>query len=115
MRRTRGSQARRSVMVSACSVYWYWAPAERPPTRMSCTGCTYRFAPGSCPSLPRRRAITASALIWRCARGFSEMNMLPLLRWPPPVNPTTVLTAGSCSTTSTKWCSFSRIAWKEMA
>ena len=102
MSRTRGSQARRSVMVSACRVYWYWAPEERPPTRMSCHGCRYRFAPGSCPSLPRGRAITASAVTWRCARGLREMNMLAPLRLPPPVNPTTVLTAGSCSTTSTK-------------
>jgi hypothetical protein len=40
--------------------------------------------------------------------------MKPELRWPPPVKATTVSTAGSRRTISTKLATFTRIAWKEM-
>ncbi len=82
--------------------------------RMSCTGTRKRFAPGSCKSFGRSRAITWSTLALRSLTGFSVMNMKPELRWPPPVKPTTFSTAGSLRTISAKSESFSRIAWNEM-
>src|SRR6266851_1196205 len=112
-RRTRGSHSRRSASSSACSVNWYCAFDCRPPMRMSCTGTRKRFAPGSCASLGRRRAITWSTLAFRSLTGFSVMNMKPELRWPPPVKPTTFSTAGSPRTISAKSESFWRIAWNE--
>src|SRR5438094_669385 len=86
-RRTRGSQSCRSASSSACRVNWYCALAWRPPMRMSCTGTRKRFAPGSCKSLGRSRAITWSTLAPRSLTGFRVMNMKPELRWPPPVKP----------------------------
>ncbi len=58
--------------------------------------------------------MTSSAVPLRSATGFSATNMKPPLRWPPPVNATTLSTPGSAFTMSSKCVSFSCIAWKEM-
>ena len=110
-----GSQVRRSLRSSACSVYWYCALPARPPTRTSCAAWKYSDAPGSRAVFARRRAITASIDSLRSDSGFRPTNMLPELRCPPPVNATTLTTAGSAVTMSAKRCSLTRIAWNEIA
>ena len=46
-RSTRGAQAVRSFRLSPWIVYWYCALLNLPPTRMSCTGCSDVWAPGT--------------------------------------------------------------------
>ena len=75
----------------------------------------YSVAPGSLASLLRKRATTWSALSLRWFTGLSTMNMKAELRWPPPVKPTTLSTAGSARTTARKRSSRARMAWNEVA
>ena len=117
-RSTRGAQAVRSFRLSPWIVYWYWALLNFPPTRMSCTGCSPVWAPGTRASFPRIRAITSSAVTFRWSRSFRPMNSRPVLTVlppppPPPVKPITVSTAGSFPTMSTTFVSFSRMDWNE--
>ena len=81
---------------------------------MSWTGLRTRSAPGSWASRVRSRATIRSALSPRSASGFSVTNSDPVLRWLPPVKPTTLSTLGSARTMSMNVASLSRIAWNEM-
>jgi hypothetical protein len=63
--------------------------------------------------------MTSSADSLRSLLGLSEMKTKPPLVWPPPwepppVNPTTVSTAGSACTSFTNSRSFFSMAWKEI-
>jgi hypothetical protein len=77
-------------------------------------------APATAASRSRSRAITCSADSFRSLIGFSDANTVPVLVEPPgpgplpPVNPTTVSTAGSFLTMPMNCVSFCRINWNEV-
>ncbi len=71
--------------------------------RRGCPGPTADRAsrPATWPSLPRRRAMTWSAVTSRSSLAFRLTNIRPELRVPPPMNPAAFSTAGSWPTVST--------------
>ena len=82
--------------------------------RTSWTGTSQRFTPGSFASRTRSRATISPADTPRSFSGFSETNIVPELREPPPVTAVRVSTAGSERTISTSRVIFCCIAWNEL-
>ena len=75
------------------------------------------MAPGTWPSLPRRRSITRSTGSLRSSIDLSETNTRPVfvVFWLPPMKATTSVTAGSAFTMLTKSAIYMRVAGEEMS
>ena len=75
-----GAQSFSSSRSASCSVYWYCVREARPPTLHVLRGLQeQRARPATLASFGRSRAMTWSALASRSSRGFSVMNMRPVL------------------------------------